>query len=282
MTAPASSVTVHADQIYGAVLDTDSLPRRFRSDPRRLGYLFEEWLPVPIEEVHAVYRKIDANTTLAVGVDRQLMNQCDDRESDPMCPAELPEHLRFEGIHLEQLDLRTGPFTPRQVRTLRRWTLFAATIGLTALIGVLSAGMLKRAETASHQAARANEHRLKLLADALPASAQDSRPGWVRLITEIRRLEAAAHTNSPRRLAADAILARSLSSWPGDLAMRTQRMSVSQDTLRIIADVESPAIAQQLAESLSPPDGWEADPPRVGNQGRLTRVTIVHRSMEVE
>ena len=60
---PRQHLQLPAESFYWAILETGSLPRPKHPTTVQLGYLFENVLPVPIEEIQATYRPIASGKT---------------------------------------------------------------------------------------------------------------------------------------------------------------------------------------------------------------------------
>ena len=260
------------ERFFWAVLDASVLSaartKRWRRSSQRLGYLFEGVLPgLAIEEVHAVYRRLRGPSPgagqryLACGLTRSVLEQEVGPQAVTLTPASLPSFVEDE-IELDRINLLTGSFLAKPVRTVqRRWLLHACVI-LIACTSLIIFGLERRVHGMQDQinGVVATKGRLveQLLGPAPSRSGAPLQPGALRLTAELRRLE---QTRSPdvagtRMVDCSAILSDVLARWPKDVHALTDSMSVTPTSITIRAAVPSMADAQRLADAFVELPGW--------------------------
>ncbi len=264
------------ERFYFAVLDRSMLPRtRLRQDETKLGYLFEDVLPCPIESIAASFAPIDAKRVLACGIDHEVLAQEDLEGAWTLGPASLPDAIVSEvgeshaPSALAQLNVLTGDFEPRMLRAARRrktaWLVGAALIA-TAL-GVV--GLESRMAGLRDRLSSIEAHETLLLDAALgkPAPGVGNAQRRAALIGEQRQLArtrgAKAASTLGHEVDVAARLAALLHAWPTDL-LKTEIDSLGIDArgIEIRGNAESAAEQQSLVDALGTQPGLEAEPPR--------------------
>lgn len=268
--------TLSPERFYFALLDVSMLPRtRFSQDETKLGYLFEDVLPCPIESVAASFVPIDAKRVLACGIERDAFAQEDLEGAWTLGPASLPDAIVSEigesnaESALAQLNVLIGEFEPKSLRQTRRrktaWLVGAALIA-TALEIV---GLESRMASLRDRLASIEAHETLLLDAALGKAApgvgnaqrRAALIGEQRQLARTRGAKAAATQGYEVDVAAR--LASLLRAWPTDLLkIEIDSLAVDARGIEIRGSAKSAAEQQSLVEALGTQPGLEAEPPR--------------------
>lgn len=266
MTLQPSQRVIPAPELYWAVLDTSSLPPARPLDraghERRLGYLFEHFLPVPIEDVHPAYLPIGEQRVLACALDRQTLCQLTDETTLSLIPSKVPPALNAQADPA-RLNLLRGEFEPPARRHTRRRSTLVTAAAISLCAALLWLGLARRTHALRQEtiATRAAETELYRSAGLL----DEGVPGVARLTAELRTLERTRTHTPPDREQNDAgsLLGALLISWPNGLRLRTDSISVAPATISLRAIAPDPATAAQLQRSLQAPPGWRMLQPTV-------------------
>jgi hypothetical protein len=249
---------------------------------QRLGYLFEGFLPgVPIEEMHAVYRRLPepGKRYLACGLPRAVIEQGVGTEALTLTPASLPEFVG-QDVDPTHLNLLSGSFLPEALRKRRRWWLVHVGVILTVCAALLALGLERRTQAARGQIAGRISDKMEIYEEILgPAALQasaGSQPPALRLTAERRRLEQTRRPDTAVVNAVDcsAILAQVLSRWPDDVLTRTEYLSITPTSIIIRAQVPAMADAQRLADAFRGLPGWILKQPRSEAKRKSITVTL--------
>jgi hypothetical protein len=281
MTRATASVHVRwpAESFYWGVLDASVLDRITLIDPRRrdrhLGYLFESSLPLPIEEVHAVYRRVSGDRFIACGVERELLSSLEPTAA-MLGPASLPAAIAGE-IEPDAFNLITGAWAPPIVRRLRRLSviIIVVAMGAGAMLGVL--GLERRTRAIRDEVAWLAAEETRIYERALgPPSPGAVLPPERLLVAELARLERTRRPDAPATAATGVapILAGLLSHWPAGIQAETSVLSVGSEAVTITAEVPTMADAQALSDALADLDGWTVQLPRTQARSGSVDVTI--------
>jgi hypothetical protein len=286
------------EQFYWALLAPPKSGRAQSINGKQLGYLFENVLPVPIEQVQAVYARTSEGKFIACGMDREQLSHHANGHVH-LGPATLPNAIDAP-IETARLNLLVGEFEPKAITNLRiRWTWSLSAIILACAV-VLTVGMHRR--TASYQATIAdiNSVRQDVLAQVLGDSASGGgggsgggsggggggQPAELRLTAELRRLRQTrqAPSGADSQLTdVTPLLAELLAAWPSpDVFVRTETISVTPTSITVRGLVPTSDEAQVLATSLESTKSSGADP-RSGGGGwsiRQPQITSVRDGVQ--
>ncbi len=266
-----------ADRFYWAVLDTSLLPRRLRRNPRQLGFLFESVLPVPLDDVHAVYLhplgvESGAQRAIGCGLAKAELDQRDAR-AIVLSPRELPAFIREatgQDVNALQFNLLVGLYEPTVVRRARARFAWLASLILLAAAMLVSAGLLRRArgfDAASESTSLAQRQIYKSLLSttdsAAPAGA--GQPDSLRLTAELRRLRQTRRQDveafSSENIAI--VMEQLLEHWPLGLHLQTESITVADSTISINVQLPSSDDAQKLTDALAAMEQRRFDQPGV-------------------
>lgn len=279
---PQSSLDfrLEPEQFYWAVLDTKSLGNR-RPSTRSLDYLFEAVLPLAIDEVHAVYERIDRHSFIACGMEKQRLEEQVQSHTDEiltLAPRQLPSYFG-EDFDLDPalLNFLKDTYTPRRVRRLQsRWLATAAMLMLLLTV-ILVLGLERRVQSLNQLSENLRTHQSHIAAEIFGESAMTSAlPPSLQLTAELRELRSTRSVDVPTLAQSDAamMLADLLSHWPSELSMQTNSITITGEAITIQADLNESSDVQMLAQALEPMDTWSLRQPRVDSAGESVRATI--------
>ncbi len=281
--------SVPPERLYWAVLDASSLPRQpFASRAlwnRRLGYLFEAVLPVPIESVHAVFVPLGGGTVLACGMERASLREVAEGAIS-LRPESLPPFVP-PTADASSLNLLTREFEPPAIRRARACTTLvtAASLVLCSLLLVVGFANRTRAWNALAFDAERAEHEAyaSVLGDA---TGQSGQPAPLRLVSELRQLRRTraepSRESRPTDVAPD--LASLLAAWPRDLRARTETLSVTAAGATLTVWLPGQPEAERLIESMRAAEGWSLAQPSLSrsSEGMTVRLQLTRSSTMVE
>ncbi len=271
------------ERCYWSILHEPCQPRLSTRDRIRLGFAFEDELPMPLEGIVTAYAPIDGQRTLACGVDRTEVDEALSSGALALRPSQPPAFVTVEFADgnwpRASLDFLTGPTAARPMRRsrLRVSIEIAAVIALVTSLVLL--GMQRRIDLLGGQTQDLDLARQALIESALPdAKIADE----FTLLSELRRLERSRAPGAmPAELAArqdiTPALAQALQSWPRNLHARTRHLAATSDQLQIQTEVDDIEQSEQLAQALAASERWNAGVPRVESQGRggfLATITL--------
>lgn len=270
MTVPASQdrrhVTLPEGEFYWSVLspgDADPKGRRVRPTRDCLDSLFEEDLPLGIEEVHAVYASLPDGRFLACGAPRALLDALPP-DALSLTPESAPESLGIDAGDLcGRLNLLTGEFEPRELKRERskRWT-FATTACLACSL-LLTIGLARRSASARDSARALDAATIGLAKAALPDKSPTLASAAYLTQQELASLRTLRSTEASSIRSPDAVapLADLLGHLPRTTSLRTDVLAVTSQTITL--NVATDADPQAFLKGLTPPAGWSLDEPRL-------------------
>lgn len=279
-----------ARKFYWARLDASSLPARnifgLRVPPSsaQLGYLFENVLPLPVDELQTAFMMIgdgrspSRSTYVACGIERSQLHADLPPNAVSLTPRDLDEveALRDLGdINPRMLNLLHGDFEPSAVRRLRTRSLLEFVAAMLLVAGVIALGFHRRTQSVLADAALWGDAEASIYEQVLgPASRQAAQPQQVQLTVELRRLQLTrrADTGSGEvsfgESDAATTIADVLRLWPDANAL-TQSLSIAPRRISLRAAVPDADQAQTLIEAIEPLPGWQLQQPaiRAGRDG---------------
>jgi len=276
MNTSVTSARIPREQCYWAVLDARRLPRRLGKRTKQLDYLFEPLLPVPLDEVHAVYHPLADRRHLACAVDRAILEAHLHRGAVTLTPQALPPMVD-DDIDPRWLELLTGPYTAACVSRLRRralWTIVAAILALTLAI---SFGLERRAANLASEQREVTGATRAVYREVLGSEMLRSKlPPELMLTAQLRKLRQTRATEEapPPLDDASSTLAALMGRWPHDLHVQTESLHVTQYVIQINGDVPSSPEAQQLHDALASIEGWRIEHPTVRASAQGFRAAI--------
>lgn len=269
---PEHHVQWPAERFYWGVIDASVLPPR-RRRREQLGFLFEPWVPQPFDELQAVYEPLGDGRYLACAVVRAELAQLG-ADIETLTPKEVPSFV-VDKIEPGRLNLLTGCFTPPAVRRLeRRWAQAAVLIFLVWVLSV-AVGLGRRAGALERRAQRLSAQEENVYRVVLgPATGVLPRP--LQLEAELRNLR---QTRSPTARVlepsdASLVLGELLGRWPDGLAVETDSIHITPDSIHLQCTLKSTAQVQQLASAVGELPGWKLLQPTIRSQADSVRATI--------
>jgi hypothetical protein len=245
-------IQLDADRFFFAILVGARGARR--RDRTALGYRFEAWLPLPIDEVQAVYRVLDGDRVLACGMPR------------------------------ERLAILVGACTPEPIRRVQAKRRAVVLAGLVlALLGFLLGTERRiRAHEALAGAARAADAIAleRVLGPAAPGVAPVQRraalTGTLRQLRDTRAVDALQDGD------AGPLLAALLAHWPEDLGVHVEILNATASAITIRALCPDASTVTAWVQHLERFTEVEVEPPRVRVARDVVHVTlrIVARASE--
>lgn len=253
------------DRFYWAVLEA---PGVHIGSPRppgaaALDLQLADNLPLPVEDVHAVYARVDAHRVLACAASRADLAALDP-DALTLHPAATPA---FAGTSPDSrtLNLLTGDFEPAPLRRARGRTAVWTAATLLALSALAAIGLLRRARHFDTAARVARTEALAAAAAAIPELGVNSAQPRSRLAHELDMLRA---THRPASVSpspdAAAALAALLSAWPlmtSGNNPTAHAISITPTTMSLSLAVENDAAG--FLSNLGTPPGWVKDEPHV-------------------
>jgi hypothetical protein len=288
-TQDGPQLTLPPQAFYWAILDASVLPSHTSAQRRQqqLGYLFEHVLPVPIDQVHAVYSRLDGHSprVLACAVQRDALDeQIRNQPAEPIAltPSDLPPYIEQNEdaarVDPNVLNLLTGPFEPPRLRRLRQLWLAAVVALIVVVSGLGLIGFERRVDALHVQRAAVEQTRQRLYEQVLGGQtiATARLPAERLLTAELRRLEQ-THRKPPEELQqtdVSALLGSLLARWPRSIHGRTSSLSVTDRLVTVRIQLPSTEDVQEVANALGRLDGWTARMPQMSAGRELVQATI--------
>lgn len=259
-------VTVPAERLYWAVLDPRPLGRLRIADAER-GYLFEDALPLPIESVHASYRRLVDGRVVACGIERERM-QAFDRHNLKLLsvtPDRIPEPVVAAvgggDVIPADFNLLVGPYEPIPVARLRRRAvLVAATLAVASLV-LVAIGVVRRGGAIDRATATVEGHRSEILRVAYPDRSVEgtvsSIPPELRLLGEVRRLASTRSSELPEIPDAAPGLAAIVAAWPEGIDARCDAITVNERGASLRGIVKDNGAVIRLEDAYRNVPGWK-------------------------
>ena len=286
-TASRHVLEIPAGDLYWAVLDTSPLAGtpllaiRPGERRRRLGYLFENVLPIPVDELYVVYRDLADGHVLACGVERGRLGELRDAGAAAVIPESVPDELEINEVESADLNLLTGPFRSHAESRKGQATVRLSAAAVLVVAMLLTVGFERRTaqlRSVEHQYRSATMSIYdQVLGDADGATTQ---PPAVRLISELRRLRrsrtpAGAATGDSVHASAASDMATLLEAWPNGVDCRVGRLRVAESRVQLSAITTNQDEADALLTALNDSSDWLVVDQRIDtNRGREAGVTL--------
>ena len=222
---------------------------------------FEQWLPVPIDEVEARFLRLADGTVLACGIEHpQLKDMAGDGARDdgsssirPSCTPEFVKKLVPDIDIAGLIEFRSGAYLPPRTRRRRLAIDVSVLLLLLTACGLLACGLLIRANSSER------ERQLALQAThALVVGALGPAQGAAADLDPVQRLEASLRLQRQARLVTELSPGDAapsyealLTAWPPDLRAQTNRVLVESNSIRLEALLESAEDAERLVKAVT-------------------------------
>jgi hypothetical protein len=270
VSAVSRHVAWPADRFYWALLDPGHHRSSRRPDARRLGYLFEEFLPLDLEQVHAVYCPAGDGRWIACGVERRIAAELPQHVTS-LVPESFPEFAPgFPGA--VTMNVLTGDLEPASIRRVRRTTAIVFTVGVLFLGFFVAAGFLRRAWANERQLDMLDGLRASRITQALgPAANPD-----LSLLAALRQVRQ-THVEEPdadNRLDAAQLMESLLRAWPADPRVQIETITVAPASIALTGLAPSSDVAADLAEKVRNVNGWTLQQPQFESRSQGVSFTI--------
>lgn len=268
MRAPAKNITWPCERFYWAILEGTGWHRAGEL-PAGLRPLFEDEVPHPGDELHAICIPIDGDRLLVCSARRDELASLDSCVLS-LAPESLPSFAEAE-LELSDLNLLVGQYEPHPLRRARqRWHLAsAAAMVLCALL--IAFGLDRRADYHREVSRQASDAHAQFLAEVGPGATVE------RLRAEVAALERSTEIGRRVQLPTDASLALAelLQGWPTEIEAEPQSLAVSGQSIAMSILLEDEP--GRFLEVLKVPPGWTLDQPRLNSIGTRTRLDLRFR-----
>jgi len=278
----ASHACWPAERFYWSVLAAPGVPVKVLRPPpaiaAALDLLLANDLPLPLDEVHAVYRRLDERRVLACAAPVASLRALPPGTLS-LSPESWPEAIASEcgGLPPTAINLLAGVFEPTPFRRARAMRALWVSGGVI-LVGALAAiGLERRASAWARDSAAAHDASRQAMLAALPEEPPTSSVLPMRLKAELDQLRRTRRPTRGDELPRDGVVALSnlLAGWPADVLARTEVVSASHENLSLSVQVDGDP--QGLLDGLSAVPGWVRDEPRISRVGSRVLVTLSYR-----
>ncbi|RNC81181.1 MAG: hypothetical protein ED559_05110 [Phycisphaera sp.] len=270
---PRSRVAaIPSEACFWSVLDasaTDGL--RGKTQKRALLYALEPDLPVPIDEVEALFRAEPNGAITACACRRDRLEDIA-KAADIAVPDSVPSWLETSHV-ASNFDLLQGSIVSGRSRHARR-TLIASVFVVGLIISsMLMIGFLNRTKAYNTQrddAASATSLAQELV---LPPAGPNSQPASIRLAAMLRSTSTHKHDNQDNSFTpASESLEQILSIWPD--GARLQRLSVGKQDVRVDLSMPIELDPTNFIEHLETLEGWSLSAPSIRRTTSTTSVSV--------
>lgn len=229
-----------------------------------LNDMLEEHLPLPLEKIHVIYRRIDEHRVLACALPVEALEAVTSH-TVILRPDSMPLFVSSVcDVRPSVLNMLVGPFESQPVKNERskgHWLLAASLVAASVLTVI---GLVRR-EHHWNETKRLTDIAFESVANRFqpdPPVRLTDVP--VRVRAEISELRQIVESSDPAKTSphdAAVVLGDVLAAWPKDAVARTDLISVSPTSVSMNVQVEGDA--QSFIAGLTPPTGWSLDPPRL-------------------
>ena len=263
-------VTIPPRELFWGVIDTSKQPPiafeslRTSERDRRLGFQFEDVLPLPIERLHSVYLPLGHGRYAACGIPRTRIAEHRLSGASSVKPEALPEPLLGLDANIDARDfeLLTGEFLPIRIerRNTRVKLEVAALIGVAAVL--CSLGLQSRAADARDAEAVVKARTADRYATALgPSPAGSTQSPAARMLSELRLLEQTRTDDGETEdveLAPDPSeqLESLLATWPSSIRPRVEQLTFADENIALTVSLPSESDVEALLSALGTLPGW--------------------------
>lgn len=258
----AATVLLPPERFYWALLDTRTLLGGTAARRAHLGYLFEAYLPVPVECVHAVYTRIGDGRVLACGMSCDELDEY--TQALTLGPESLPAFLDTPAAHAGSINLLVGRFEPTRVRWARgRLAIIACALVAACAVSMII-GQSRRGEDFTGRVDRFRRATADVY-DSVLGPSSSSLPPAARLTAELRSLGRTRAAGGDELGLQDIspTLSAMLARWPRGLHVTTQSLRTSRHLIALEIRAPDQASAERLERELRAPPGWRVGQPTV-------------------
>ena len=247
------------ERFYWCILDASLLPAGEKATDERMRFVLEPELPVPLDDVHAVFVPAAGNPAkvVACALPKEVLRRDVPAQALTLGPSDAPAFVRdaFEkGLDPTKLNLLVGEFEPATVRSWRRRTTCAALAFVALAFALTLVGIERRAASARNDEESLRSRRESLVTSALgPPPPGHVLPPELRLAAELRSLRQTRRQSDtvPASIDITDRLIDLLQHWPLDVPTRTESIVVSDTAIHVRGLVSENDAAQRLATATS-------------------------------
>jgi len=244
---------------------------RGKARVRALLFALEQDLPLPVDDIHAVFVAGSDNRIIACACLRDHLVRLA-AFSDVVHPVEIPGWLDCDRGAAE-FNLLGGEIASNRVRRMGVVQLVAVLLVCTLLSGLLSTGFVLRSR--AFERVRQDAHAATSAAQrlVLPPAGAGAQPASIRLAALVRTVNAnsLAVTDSDFVPATDS-LEQILARWPQDV--RLQRLTVGKQDIRIDLTMPVSLDPSLLIGALEDLEGWVLSAPVIRRSQETTAVSL--------
>ncbi|HED54116.1 MAG TPA: hypothetical protein ENJ00_07935 [Phycisphaerales bacterium] len=275
------TVTLPDESLYWSVLDGASVSGlRAPAKERALHYALEPDLPLPIDEIHAVFHTNKDGTITACACTREQLDRLA-RVADVIVPAGVPGWINCEAP-ASAFNLLGGVLVSSRLRRTRRVQLMVLCVVFAALSGMLSIGFARRSEAYKHE-----QHELSAAIESaqrliLPPAGPHAQPASIRLAAMLRSISSETEPNAKTILpAATDPLRQILAIWPE--GSRLKRLSIGKRDIRIDLTLPADHDPTGFIDGIEHLDGWRLSAPVLQRSPDETSLSLsLQRTEEAE
>jgi hypothetical protein len=247
------------ERFYWSILDTSLIPAGEKATDERLRYLLEPDLPIPLDDVHAVFVRVSGipSRVVTCAVSKEILRRDVPARSLTLGPSDAPAFVRDavgKGFDSARLNVLVGEFEPVAVRLWRQLTTFAALAFVALAFALTIVGIERRVVAARDDGENFRSRHDSLVTSALgPPPPGNVLPPELRLAAELRALHQTRHQSDAVPSSVDAAdrLVDLLSHWPHDVPTRTESIVVSDTAIHVRGLVSENDAAQRLVTATS-------------------------------
>lgn len=289
MTKPsAHHLRLPPEQFYWALLEVPSAFGWRQPPQQQLEYLFESLVPRPIEQVHAIFLRLEDGRYLACALEKEVLAEClhsQPAEVHLLTPSSLPACIDTDADP-DRLNVLVRQFELDRVRKLRRNILLHAAAFLLACSALLGLGMELRTRQLEHQTSQIRHKQAEMFTSVLGAESLQSRqPPELQLQAQLRQLRQTRSSSTPQLESVDAAdsLTALLNNWPDTaqthedhraLYIRTELISITPSVMTIRSLLPDSSDAQRLVENFQTLGNWRIREPQLVTTGDAVRATL--------
>lgn len=270
-----------AARFYWSILDTSNLPNR-RPNTVQLGYLLEDVLPVPIDDVHAVYLPLSDDRSLACGVAREALAENQLHQALTLTPHSLPSYIE-DGASGRlpdpaAINLLFGPHEPAPVKRLRRRAGALLAMAMAVVLTLIFFGMERRRAAVIDSIDQIKAEQDAVLGSVIPPEQRRAfaGPPALQLTAELRRLRQtrSAHTPDDAHVDITPIIVAMFTAWPSNVHLQTESITVDSQRILLVGRVPSMNDASKVNEQLDSVIGWTIDAPDANKRSDHTAISV--------
>jgi Tfp pilus assembly protein PilN len=264
-----SSVSLPENAVYWAVLDPAPIAATGRVTHQKLQYLFEEFLPVPVESLQTLFHRMPDGRFIACGVDRAVLGGVDPAAT-ACVPGHWPSWLAISP-ELQRPNLLCGDLAPAVIHRARRRHFLSVVLLLLLVILLVILGLERRSRSFHRGAAHFDHQRINLITGGIGASTHPD----IDLLAALRQARQTRNV-APEKAQHDAAVALGnlLKQWPEKATVQVQSLTVGGDAIAISGSAPDHAAAAELAGALRGLGDWTVAQPSIERRDHAVTFAI--------